>query len=93
MCWFSRFSWFIARQPAPALVFTEPTLAILCWFSGDFCWFTACQSECPYQNMLVQNGHLLVQRWFKMKIKGLIKQKYFHIEPTELTEPIPFLRM
>jgi len=40
--------------------------------------------------MLVQNGHLLVQRWFKMKIKALIKQKYLHIEPTE---PTPFLRI
>jgi len=93
MCWFSWFSWFTARQHAPALGFAEPTSAILCWFSGAFCWFTACQSEYPYQSMLVQNGHLLVQCWFKTKIKSFIKQKSLHIEPTELTEPTPFLRM
>ncbi|RAL74429.1 hypothetical protein CSC35_2956 [Enterobacter hormaechei] len=43
--------------------------------------------------MLVQNWHLLVQCWFETKIKSFIKQQILHIEPTELTEPTPFLRM
>lgn len=41
---------------------------------------------------LVQNRHLLVQRWFNTENKSLIKQKILYIEPTELTEPTHLLR-
>ncbi|WP_165367061.1 hypothetical protein [Serratia liquefaciens] len=41
---------------------------------------------------LVQNRHLLVQRWFNMENKTIIKQPNIYIEPTELTEPTHLLR-
>ncbi|HAJ3060154.1 TPA: hypothetical protein HMT66_19645 [Escherichia coli] len=42
--------------------------------------------------VLVQNTVLLVQCWFNKKNKILIKQYSLQIEPTEPTEPTPFLR-
>ncbi|EDX35241.1 hypothetical protein Sd1012_3943 [Shigella dysenteriae 1012] len=43
-------------------------------------------------SVLVQNTVLLVQCWFNKKNKILIKQYHLQIEPTEPTEPTPFLR-